>query len=193
MVFILVLHPSRLAAPKFDTHPNHFFRSPGAAVPNTAAPERSQHKGCRARCHLSHEDCQDSTIPTNLAAVDAKGDKVKSSTALRVLAQSKKEPRLMNSKEGEKMARDRIELPTRGFSVPRWWRDYVAAIGCQLNGSKGLEGDHLSLFTLARLTLGPNAFKRYPSLFCYCSRKLYIPDLGSIALAVPQRPLKKLL
>src|SRR4029077_10718199 len=55
---------SSLAAPKFDTHPNHFFRSPGAAVPNTAAPERSQHKGCRARCHLSHEDCQDSTIPT---------------------------------------------------------------------------------------------------------------------------------
>src|SRR5437016_1464398 len=24
--------PSRLAAPKFDTHPNYFFRAPGAAV-----------------------------------------------------------------------------------------------------------------------------------------------------------------
>jgi len=65
------------------------------------------------------------TTPTNLAAVDAKGDEVKSSTALRVLAQSKKEPRLMNSKEGENVAIDRIELPTRGFSVPRWWADYV--------------------------------------------------------------------
>src|SRR5205807_919262 len=30
--------PSRLAAPKFDTHPNYFFRAPGAAVLNTAAP-----------------------------------------------------------------------------------------------------------------------------------------------------------
>ncbi len=56
-----------------------------------------------------------------------------------------------------------------------------------------LEADHLSLFTLARLTLGPNAFKRYLSLFCYCSRNLYVAELGSIALAVPQRPVKKLL
>src|ERR1700730_5172755 len=29
---------SRLAAPKFDTHPNYCFRAPGAAVLNTAAP-----------------------------------------------------------------------------------------------------------------------------------------------------------
>jgi hypothetical protein len=43
------------------------------------------------------------TITTNLAGVDrATGDEVKSSTAMRVLAQCKKEPRLVNSKRGRK-------------------------------------------------------------------------------------------
>ena len=44
-----------------------------------------------------------STNSTNLAGVDrATGDEVKSSTAMRVLAQCKKEPRLVNSKRGRK-------------------------------------------------------------------------------------------
>lgn len=134
------------------------------------------------------------TIITNLAGVDrAKGDEVKSSTATRVLAQSKKEPRLMNSKTGRKCGqRQNRTADTRIFS-PAMVAGLGAAIGRHLNGSKSLEADHLSLFTLARLTLGPNAFKRYLSLFCNCSRNLYVAELGSIALAVPQRPLKKLL
>ena len=118
---------------------------------------------------------------------------MKSSTATRVLAQSKKEPRLMNSKTGRKCRQGQNRTADTRIFSPAMVAGLGAAIGRHLNGSKSLEGDHLSLFTPARLTLGPNAFKRYLSLFCHCSRKLYIPDLGSIALAVPQRPLKKLL
>jgi hypothetical protein len=84
------------------------------------------------------------TTPTNLAAVDAKGDEVKRSTTLRVLAQSKKEPRLMNSKTGRKCGqRQNRTADTRIFS-PAMVGGLCAAIGRQLNGSKGLEGDHLS-------------------------------------------------
>jgi hypothetical protein len=64
------------------------------------------------------------TITTNLAGVDrAKGDEVKSSTAMRVLAQSKKEPRLVNSKRGRKCGQGQNRTAdTRIFSalaVPR--------------------------------------------------------------------------
>src|SRR5262249_42961677 len=47
--FILVLFPLVFWRPQNPPHTKpFFFRSLGAAVPNTAAPERSQHKGCRA-------------------------------------------------------------------------------------------------------------------------------------------------
>ena len=69
---------------------------------------------------------------------------MKRSTTLRVLAQSKKEPRLMNSKTGRKCGqRQNQTADTRIFS-PAMVGGLCAAIGRQLNGSKGLEGDHLS-------------------------------------------------
>src|SRR5262245_30058639 len=50
---------SRLAAPTFDTHPNHFFSISWSRRSKYRRSGASQHKGCRARCHLSHEDCKD--------------------------------------------------------------------------------------------------------------------------------------
>src|SRR6476646_572957 len=86
------------------------------------------------------------TTPTNLAAVDAKGDEAKRSTALRVLAQSKKEPRLMNSKTGRKCGQGQNRTADTRIFSPAMVAGLCAAIGRQLNGSKSLEGDHLSLF-----------------------------------------------
>ena len=57
-----------------------------------------------------------------------------------------------------------------------------------------MEIDLLLSATNRRLSpIGPNAIERCLSFFCYSSRQLYISELGSIALAVPQRPLKELL
>jgi hypothetical protein len=87
------------------------------------------------------------TITTNFAGVDRpKGDEVKSSTATRVLAQSKKDLRLVNSKRGKKCAQGQNRTAdTRIFSTAMV-AGLGAAIGRHLNGSKSLEGDHLSLF-----------------------------------------------
>ena len=91
------------------------------------------------------------TITTNFAVVDrAKGDEVKSSTAMRVLAQSKKELRLVNSKRGRKCGQKQNRTAATRIFSPAMVAGLGAAIGRYLNGSKSLKGDHLSLFTPAR-------------------------------------------